>query len=126
MYCTGSQKRGFVSWITWQLGDRGIFTYDPTASTLASRLCEEEAALRSSAWIIAYYRKLLSMSTLMAIAMALQLALLRCSFQVSRSLKTMQSIYASQGSNHWQQLIDITFNYNCFPFLFLLLFLRIQ
>jgi hypothetical protein len=79
--------------------------------------CEEETSLRSSAWIIAYYRGLLSMSSLIAMTMAFQLVLLRYSFQVSRSLKTMQSINASQGSNHWQQLIDIAFNYNCSPFL---------
>ncbi len=38
VYCAGSQKRGLGSWVAWQLGDRGIFTYDPTASTLALRL----------------------------------------------------------------------------------------
>ena len=38
VYCAGSCKLRYGSWGGWQERDRGIFTYDPTAATLALRL----------------------------------------------------------------------------------------
>lgn len=43
VYCpTGTNRSG--SWAGWQVGDRGVFTYDPAASTLALTLVRGDAA----------------------------------------------------------------------------------
>ena len=44
VYIRGSCNASHGSWVTWQTGDRGIFTYDPIASTLALRLVRAGAA----------------------------------------------------------------------------------